>query len=63
MSLFYNASDVFHDSRSKNCSKDDVCVSRKANVLFVVTVPLFILLVKRDMDTFKQKNEMQLEND
>ena len=42
MSLSYNASDVFHDSRSKKDSKYDVGVSRKTNVLFVVTVPLFI---------------------
>ena len=54
MSLFYNSSDVFHDSRSKNDSKYDVSVSRKANDLFVVTVPLFIKLVNRDMDTFEE---------
>ena len=42
MLLFYNASDVFHDSRFKNDSKYDVGVSRKTNVLFVVSVPLFI---------------------
>ena len=52
MSLFSNVSDVFHDSRSKNYSKYDVGVSRKGNVLFVVTVPLFIQLVNRDIDVF-----------
>ena len=41
MSLYSNAGDVFRDSRSKNYSQYDVGVSRKATVLFVVTVPLF----------------------